>query len=548
MSIENPTPGAPQQNRHSFAFALCFAVIVGFVVLNQTAAHWGANLADAHMFAYFGWLVTQGERPYVDFWDNKPPGIWWVNAAAMSLMGPGDGGLLLACGAAVTAALFAFVSIAVRVWGLQLLWPAALVGALLLTHGRYECGANRTETFVIAFESLAIAFWLQSRHTDARLTWLGLAGFCAGLAPLFKQAGVAAGAACLAGFILESVTHWRSRDPAASPRDRAILPQILIFCGAAALPPVLAALRLWSQGALGEAYFAIVEFNQAYFAVGDASWTNLLGSTRLYWASAIMPLRWPLAMIAAGILLSLMQRVRGHRPHAPDEEFSVRREVFVILLWGVLAYYLSTVGPGRRPYHFSTTLPAIGILALWPLRAFISHARSSPGFAQRPSMAVCLLMYAAGFYGLVADSWATARVAWNEKPHWYAMVRRAPAPYERQAAAIREHSTPDDRVYVWGWNPGAYRYAYRRAASRFATLEKGSHVGEHARFIVEGAMRDLREHPPRVMLIGLADLASLRSAEPPEFMIWVNEHYRAADTIDGMTLFLRKLDRNTAGS
>lgn len=531
-------------------FAAGFAVVVAFVIFNQSAAHWGANPADTHMFRYFGWLIAQGERPYVDFWDNKPPGIWWLNAAAISLVGPGELSTMAVCGMAVAAAILAFTILSQCAWGAHMRWPALLVGGLLLTHGRYECGANRTETFVIALETFAMAFWLLSRGAKRPLICVALAGACAGAAPLFKQAGIAAGAACLAGFAMNFIANFRSglRNPPITTQNRRVFHVFACFCGGLLIPPLLAALALWSQGGLGEAYFAVFAFNRAYFAVGDASWMNISGSTRLYWTPAILPLRWPLLIIAAGAFLALYQHL-WKQGHADSGRAPVDwQALIIVLMWGGLAYYLSTVGPGRRPYHFSTVLPAIGVLALWPLHVMFTSPKGTQGYLQRPSIAVCLVIYVAGYYELVADSWATAGTAWSEKPSWYAIERRVPAPYERQAAAICAYSDPTDRVYVWGWNPGAYCYACRRPSSRFATLEKGSHVGEHARFIVEGARHDLLRRPPKVLLIGLADLAALREANPPAFMTWVDENYRETETIDGMVLFVHKLDRNADGS
>ena len=75
--------------------ALLVALLAGAAVINQSAVHWRSNNADSDLFAYYGWCIAHGARPYLDVWDNKPPGIWWVNAAAIRLCGAGAGSEML---------------------------------------------------------------------------------------------------------------------------------------------------------------------------------------------------------------------------------------------------------------------------------------------------------------------------------------------------------------------------------------------------------------------------------------------------------------------
>ena len=160
---------------------ICGVLLAVAVTVNASAVHWRQNLADSHLFGYYGWCVSQGARPYLDVWDNKPPGIWWVNAAAFRLFGEGIAAEIWICSAAVAATLIAFAAIAVTVYHRSLLLPAVLTACALLTHVGYECGGNRTETFVVLFETLAVlgyVRWLRGR----RLAWLGLAGLFAGAA------------------------------------------------------------------------------------------------------------------------------------------------------------------------------------------------------------------------------------------------------------------------------------------------------------------------------------------------------------------------------
>ena len=173
-----------------FAAAFLFAALL----FNQSAVHWRADVNDSHYFAYCGWRIAHGAVPYLDVWDNKPPGAWWFNALAYRLFESDPWGEILICSAALLLTLLGFIAVARCIYHPSI-WPVALLlASVLLTHIFYQCGANRTETFVAAAETLAVLGYLRWRRGGA-WSWLALAGLSAGVAPLCKQAGIAALAA-----------------------------------------------------------------------------------------------------------------------------------------------------------------------------------------------------------------------------------------------------------------------------------------------------------------------------------------------------------------
>lgn len=78
-----PGPTAEVRLAAASRVLTCGVLVAVAVTVNASAVHGRQNLADSHLFGYYGWCVSQGARPYLDVWDNKPPGIWWVNAAAV---------------------------------------------------------------------------------------------------------------------------------------------------------------------------------------------------------------------------------------------------------------------------------------------------------------------------------------------------------------------------------------------------------------------------------------------------------------------------------
>jgi hypothetical protein len=500
---------------------------LGAVIANQSAVHWRSNIADDHLFVYYGWCVAQGATPYVDIWDNKPPGIWWLNAAAVRVLGHGARMEMMLGSLALLGCLVAFIGIARTLYHRSLFWPALLVGALLLTHLRFEAGGNRTETYVMTLETLAVLGYVHYLR-QRRWGWLLLAGLAAGAAPLFKQSGLAVAAA---GALHLAWTQWRARRAGRAQWESR--PWIVAGIGFTA-PPLLAMISLAAGGALSEAAFATGAFNRAYFEIGDATWLRLDRALRVY--GPVLALLKPLLfVVGVGWMAGLWAAWRGRKAAAPP-----RRGVGLIALWLVFAFYLACVGPGRRGHHLMPILPALGLLALYPLHLLVARRGLWRSMLAHPATAALLVAWIYLVGSLAPSSMREANRSWERKSHWFALHHAAPPPYEIQADVVRRMTTPGDRIYVCGWSPGTYRYSLRLPASRFATLEKVGQLGEHARFIEENALQDVRRMRPRIIVVSTADYAGMLRAPRSDFADWLSAEYEIAETPAGMHVLARR--------
>jgi 4-amino-4-deoxy-L-arabinose transferase-like glycosyltransferase len=506
--------------------ALCALLIGAAIVVNQSAIHWRGNIVDSDLFAYHGWCLARGQRPYRDFWDNKPPGIWLVNAAAIGLGGPGPLADVLVGATALALACGALVVAAARAYGPGLRVPAALAGAVLLTHQGFECGANRTETWLLSCELLAVCgylAWLRGGRWRA----LVIAGLAGGAAPLFKQSGVTALLAC--GTHL-AWTQWRGAAPAAA-RVRWQPWAVLAF--AAALPAALTGVWLGRQGVLGEALFAVGPFNRAYFTTGEASWTNLPSALAAY-APLLLLLVAPGVIAAGGLALALRPRTAAARPA------HVAGLPLLSGVWLLASFYLAGVSPGRQGHHLMPILAPLAMLTLHALVEFAGGADVLHASARRAGVAVAAVLWLAALGPAAGASLRAAEPGWASKPHWYALARREPWPAEAQGRAVAALCGPDDPIFVSGWSPGTYRYAERVAASRFATFEKRGQLGPQAQFIVDEALADLRRTPPAVFVIAAREYAALQASPGDAYGAWIAAQYEPRVTIAGMTLFTRR--------
>ena len=118
----------------------------------------------------------------------------------------------------------------------------------------------------------------------------------------------------------------------------------------------------------------------------------------------------------------------------------------------------------------------------------------------------------------------------------------SPDPASWVSAWIQEQSTPEDRIFVWGFNPDIYYYADRRPASRFVycTFQTGlipwTNVApeidtDYAR--IDGSMdtllQDLESRPPRYIIDSSAGVHRHFEKYPlnrfPALENWINRHY-----------------------
>jgi hypothetical protein len=185
-------------------------------------------------------------------------------------------------------------------------------------------------------------------------------------------------------------------------------------------------------------------------------------------------------------------------------------------------------------------LPALALIALYPLHCLVGQRGLWAQIVARPSVAAAVVVYGFILASVAGDNAAEVARCWKEKPSWYAMDWRERPGYELQAAELRNLARPDEPVYVWGWSPGTYRYAYRQCASRFATLEKTARLGELARFITDGAVADIMAGQPPALVISGGDLAAMMQPPRSHFADWLDANYEDRGETGGMHILARR--------
>ena len=207
--------------KKSFSFILIILLAAVFVLLYASPAFMKITDLDYAIFQYAGQEIDQGKLPYVDFFDHKPPGMFYLNALALFLFNGSRWGIWVFEVIALSAGSLLCFFFLKKYFGKLPAYIATLAFIFNLTY--FHQGGNLTEEFALPLQ-FAILFSL-SKWADGKKVGLNayLIGVFAGIASSYKQplGGILVGATV---FIL--VQFLTDKD-----RKRFLLSALYIFAG-----------------------------------------------------------------------------------------------------------------------------------------------------------------------------------------------------------------------------------------------------------------------------------------------------------------------------
>ncbi|MCP4250529.1 MAG: hypothetical protein GY778_26090 [bacterium] len=504
------------------------AVCLPLLAIAQFLSHIRADEYDAWLFAYYGKQLLGGRLLYGQLWDNKPPGIFWVNAVALWLSGGSLAGPIAFCAAAVTAAAALFLAVARRLYGLTAAGLATVLAVVFLYQQYFHVGCNRPSTFFVVTELAAFGLYVRAAtRTGWHWRTLAVAGFCAGLGFWFKQSALAVAVAVGVHQVGLAIARV---NPAGVTMRR-----LALFGAGWILALVLMGLGILLTADAGWAWHAIVGFNREYFGVagGSGLWPQWFGSREQVEVLAL-----PLLLAVATLVQAAARR--WHRPPGttgPSDSTvptpGERPPLLLLLLWAWLlaGVYLSLVGPHRRLHYFGIALPPLCMLAAHGVHLLLAAGRDKPA-TYPPYYAILAIVWFG--YMLIPPLDNQVRAL---NFHTYNRYEDPdPDLTQRQATAraIAAHSDPQDPLFIWRYDPELYWRADRPSAIRYIATEKVFQLGAAGQPLLDEIIELLLRDPPRVMLIGsrnLERIESPRDDDPLEYgglADWLRSNYRPA--------------------
>jgi hypothetical protein len=449
--------------RVSVALALLLIVLAASVRLTPSAIEQGR---DSGIFAYTAWVIHEGGQPYRDAWDNKPPGVYYINALAFDLLGANRWAIWWAETTfiyAATVLMFWLVGQLVRRWWIT--WAAALVFVLLARHPEYVWDTNFTESYALLPQVLVfVTGYRFMRQPDCRRAfWIGLA---ASAAFLIKQTTIGVALAFVPAVLISR--HPLIRDP----RRWAWLAAVMLggLCGLG-----VTALALAANGVLAEA------FDATFVSPGALHrWVSRGESTPIWDAvyqtlfSKLSVLPETIGPVAPLVVIGLAAAVwRISARTYPDRAAAADAGLAIWAVGTLIADLLLTNLTHRAYEHYYITLfPALVLLIALSLAA-LANIRLPWSWAAR------LIAVGACVYVLVALGYRPVKKTYL-KLDYMDWDLSGPVKNDLTVPYVLEHTGPEETVFVWGlmskinfqaqrFSPTQYHYGYPLVVPDYTT-------------------------------------------------------------------------------
>ena len=489
--------------------------------------------------------MARGQLLYQDVWEQRPPGIYFLYLAGFRVFGwtaSTVAWLDIVAAAATAGLLFAVgrASGSARTGAAA----AALYGVLTLPAGLYGHGGFLERSVCETFIAVAVALgaWFAVRFRERPGFWPAFGiGLCSGAAIVLKPN---------AGLYLPALLLWIIAYRPARRGGRAwfVRPALAAAIGTAVFP-ALTLLWLWRLGLLREAAIAVIDFNRFYVAQGFDAGQYVVDFSRAVFLRVKTNGLWLAGIVGAGAALWELARTRRLPPLAG-----------LAVLWGAAATLVIVVN-GARLFnsYFIQALPPLALLAAWLLAEWTrrSHARRLLGAATGLSMVLALVNghYFGRVHGWYRDDLSALRGTLDETAHLerfggYGNGRGYSARANTELASyVREHTRPDERIFLLGINgAGVYFAADRLTAHRF--LRVNFFVATDfpdPRFRLDAVVADLAVSRPRYIIFEKLHSASDMAREVDRLtqhpaMAPLLATYRLEAQIEDFTLYRRPED------
>jgi hypothetical protein len=478
-------------------------VVLVLVALGTWNSYYAQQRNDQYQLVLMGQCVHDGGRMYIDCWENKPPGLAWINAAAIAVGGGAMIGPWLMPGALLLLVLIIVGVIVHRLMGLFAACGVVLIGGVVFTLRLYDAQSVNPDFYSAMFELAAGAIVLAvmargSQHivgpvagsdqkaaleraheqstTSAQYTprhdllipvVLGLlAGILWAAAATVKHTGVVG----LVAFTIVGIVLQLRQSPQWPQWKRAIIPAWVGFI--LGLGGVLTALIL--HGTYLGAWDAAVAFNRNL-----ATWDNVciaLGT----WSRAVAGL----APVQLGLWIALVGLIAACRWRSdPGHDWSENRPrlherdnhpyhaatllspalMFALLLWWGGQVVLAMIGPSHSMRYWQATFPPMLLLAAggcWYIARLYLYL---PARSRSPlvlAVGTVALVLGWPLYDHYRVGTASSYLAYSEGDPERVRLREI-------GEVVAKHVPQGERVYVLAYDAGVYLYADRRPASRY---------------------------------------------------------------------------------
>jgi hypothetical protein len=493
---------------------------------------------DSGTFAYTGKVILDGGLPYADAWDNKLPGVYYIDALAFALFGVNRWALWL------TETFFVYLATLLMFWLILqayrrtvLAWIGALLVMGLARHPGLVSDVNFTEPYALLPQMVV---WIAGYQflREPRPWSAFLIGFAAGVAMLFKQTTIGVALAFIPAMVITA-------HPVVRQAQRWRWLAVITLGGLTSLGSM--AVYLATRGILMDAikasFVAASEYHD-WVSHGSVWIGHTLGTT--LFASDFPLVFGPFLpfLVTGGVALARYARQHDYTDRRTKADATLA--AWTLLTFGCDLLLANITNRGYAHYYISL-IPETALLIVASLPVIANYTRRATG--RKLAGVLSLWVY----FVLVASV-----------PLWASLVRFwaagwdifRPARYDELATYVAHHTTPHDTVLVWGVDvvinfqsgrdsPTEYDYGYPLVVPREDTQARIQDVVQDLKvrqptMIVDTTFRDGTVVPPLNSALrivwwvfgGRRDVADL---EP--IYQFVGDHCAMSDVVKGAVIY-----------
>lgn len=486
--------------------------------------------ADQSLYTYIGIEILGGGFPYIDGWDQKPPGIHFIYALLWWIW-PDERVVATADLVAATGVCWLLVVLGRRVASNTAGWIAACIFALLANPSMHRLSGVFVRAQCETFIALAItgALVLLCSPRRRRLSLVG-AGVLLGLSVWLKYNAIV-----LALPLLAAIWLWRPKGAAAP----SIIREWLWLTASTAVVGIAGLAWIASRGALTDLWLATFTYNVAYSSEGFAGPGAFLSYVvTLPFRQARYELLWLLGLAGVPLPLAIGR---------------TRSAGALGAIWIGAAIMAIALNGRDLPQYFVQAAPALALAGAlgvvaglqmrrvigYPVLALLLVVGLTRVGVDRPVFGVARL---AGLPGLVEN-------LWFDISHWRGTIDRAAyldrfggnRPQDKYSAGdvadmarvVANTTNPGESILVFGFSPGIYVKANRQSASRFfwsypVVIE---FAADRPRYGSRGLVDDLLVSRPALVILQKGDWAPDSRTffmNNPMLSAWLTSEYEQA--------------------
>jgi hypothetical protein len=392
------------------------------ILLNPLFSYQGR---DSGIFMYIGSLILKGKLPYLDVWENKGPLVFYINALGLLLTNGSRWGIWF------LELLVFFVSGCLGYLIIKRLMGAipALVGTFvwITAAGTVLQGGNFSEEYALLFSFLAMFGYLRSLEFPGRKFYVFLIGVSLGMNILLRPNNIGIQIAIFGSYFVMAAFSgdWRS-----------FVERLALSLLGVTVVLVPAILYFHFQGALTEMVNVVLVFNYQYSEGKDPS--LLLDNLKSASVSV------GIGLVSIGLIGYVWSLFSLFKRSVFD---TLQGRLQLVLLIGLpIEAVLSTLSGRNYPHYFIGWAPYLGIfsaiLVNVILHRFVQSQEKYTGYVLLALLAFTLLGRPTVWrdYGIVLGR------LWNSKE---AVLEY----YDPVAIYIMENTSPDEKIFVWGFRP-----------------------------------------------------------------------------------------------